>query len=301
MKSRLLTFIIVAERESFSLAAKELHLTQPAITQQIKYFEDYYGVQLFRRTYKEVKLTPAGQVLYNYAKKIMKLYELASNDLSKFGDIIEGNLVIGAGYTTCEHILPYIVSLFKSQFPDIELTVKNGNYEEVLRRLNNGELDVALIAGECDNKNMSSLKLFTDELVLIVSSKHQWANLKNVTIEDLVNENFILREKNSTTYGFIQNSLKEGGFDPDQFKILAHLDNHEAIKRLVEANFGVSIISKSTIHKELKLKTLQIVKVKDLKITRNFNLIYPKNTNSPKIKKFIKFCKKTNWHTEINL
>ncbi|MFZ7102765.1 MAG: selenium metabolism-associated LysR family transcriptional regulator [Peptococcaceae bacterium] len=293
------TFIAVLEMKSFSLAGKRLHLTQPAITKHIHLLEDYYGVKLLQRTNREFKVTPAGNKLYSYSKQIMSLLDETKNELSNLGGLVQGSIVISCGYSICENILPHIISAFQAKYPEIKITVKTGNFRHVINNVLDGEADVALIAGCYDNKSIVSVHLFTDQLVLIVGKNHDLADRTSISIHDVTNEKFILREQDSTTYEVFEFALEKAGISMNDINIFVNLESHEAIKRLVENNVGVSILSKWAITNELKVGSIKAIPIEELKLIRDFNLIYPKQTNKTAlIKKLVSFCKiKSIWDT----
>lgn len=292
LNDQLLTFITVVEKKSFSQAARELHLTQPAVTTQIQNLEKYYGVRLLHRDYKFVELTPAGRVLYEYAKQILALYEQAQAEMRKLGGLIRGRLNVGATYTIAEFILPHLVGLFKKEFPEIKITLYMGNKEEVCRYLAEGRCDVVLVAGDCQNRHIAGEKFLTDSLVLVVPPHHPWVKQGVVFPSELYQEGFILREPGSSCRELWERALKKVGLDPSHLKVVMELNSHEAIKRCVELNFGVAVLSEWVVVKEVNLGLLAKVYVEGLSLVRNINLVYPKGKLSPLTQEFLKFCRR---------
>jgi len=292
LDGQLLTFITVVEKKSFSQAARELHLTQPAVTTQIQNLEKYYGVRLLHRDYKFVELTPAGRILYEYAKQILALYEQAQAEMRKLGGLIHGRLNIGATYTIAEFILPHLVGLFKKEFPETKITLYMGNKEEVCRYLAESRCDIVLAAGDCQNRHITCEKLLTDTLVLVVPPNHPWAERGTIFPSELYQERFILREPGSSCRQLWEKSLKEVGLDPTRLKVIMELNSHEAIKRCVELNFGVAVLSEWVIIKEVNLGLLTKVYVEGLSLERNINLVYPKGKIPPLTQEFLRFCRR---------
>lgn len=289
--SQLLTFVTVVEKKSFSLAARELHLTQPAVTAQIHNMEKHYGVKLFNRDNKYVRLTPAGQKLYEYARQIIDLYNHAYADIKELGGIIHGRLSVGATYTIAEYILPQIIGFFKTEYPEVEIAICLGNREEIFRALNEERCDIILVAGDCHSKKVICENWLTDTLVLVVNSDHPWAERGRIAPDELFEERFILREVGSSSRQLWENALREKGFEPAKLNVFLELNNHEAIKKWVELNFGVSVLSEWVIIKEVELKTLAKVNIEGLSLCRNINLIYPKHRLHPVAEKFLRFCR----------
>ncbi|MCG0277910.1 MAG: LysR family transcriptional regulator [Thermanaeromonas sp.] len=292
MDDQLLTFVTVVEKKSFSLAARELHVTQPAVTSQIRNLEKYYGVKLLNRDTKFVEVTPAGKVLYDYAKQIITLYQQAQLTLKELGGILRGRLCIGATYTIAEIILPHLIGLFKTDFPDVDVVISVGNREEVYRCLLEGKCDLILVAGDCENRNITCEKWLIDNLVLIVNPEHPWAKRGCISLTELFEERFIMREAGSSLRQYWEKALKDAGLDPDKLNVFIEFSSHTAIKKWVELNFGVSVLSEWVVAQEVKFGLLAKVEIKGLSLSRNINLVYPRYGAHPLTKEFLKFCRR---------
>lgn len=289
---RLFTFITVVEKKSFSLAARELNLTQPAVTAQVHNLERYYGVRLLNRYSRTIELTPAGEILYRYGKKILELYEQTQAEIRGVGGVLRGRLAIGATLTVGEYVLPYIIGLFKSQFEEVEVSMYLGNKEEICRLLLEGKCDAVIIAGDYHNKSIISESFLNDKLTIVVSPQHPWAGQEILTLEEFCRGRFICREKGASTRRVIEEALKEVGVNQGSLNVIMEISSQEAIKRLVEANFGVAILSEWVVKKELQLGTLVRVRVEGLNIMRNVNFVYPRYHIGPLVREFLKFCKR---------
>lgn len=281
----------MVEKKSFSHAAQELHLTQPAVTTQIRNLEKYYGIKLLQRDNKSVVPTPAGRKLYLYAQQIIALYNRAQAELETLGGILRGHLRIGATYTIAEYILPQVVGFFKNEFPQAEIAIFLGNRDEVYRSILENESDMAIVAGDCQNRNLVCDHWLTDNLVIIVNSDHPWAERGSITPAEVYEERFILREVGSSSRQLWENALKEAGFDPEKLSVFLELNSHEAIKKWVELNFGVAVLSEWVVAREVRLKTLAKVSVQGLCLKRNINLIYNRALRHPLAEQFLQFCR----------
>ncbi len=290
MDSRLLSFITVVEKGSFSLAAKKLYLSQPAVTMQINSLASQYGLDLFQRGHKELRLSEAGKRLYQQAKKIMAIYGEIDAEMAGMRGTVKGELLIGAGYVTCEYVLPNLVGAFKRENPLIDLTIRSGNYERLMTDLAAGDLDVAIVAGHNPDKHYEAINLLNDELVLIASARHPWADQKAVAAADLVSQRFIMRERESTSYRLTEAALKKAGVSPDQLQVVAQIGSFEAIKRLVIDNTGIAFVSRLVLDRELHDGSLCIVRVKEIAIPQEIHVVYRKTNSSVKLKKFAEFC-----------
>jgi len=286
---RLTTFITVARIKSFTKAAEILNLTQPAVSQHIKYLEEYYGVGLIKKTGKEIGLTEEGLILYKYAKELDILHRnLEAEIRNKSG--IHKSYKVGASMTVGGYVLPYILAEYKREHPNRDILLQVNNTEEIISKLLNRKLDLALVEGNFDRNKFSYKKFKDDEMVLAVSDKHQFAKKDKVSIEEILRGELIIREKGSGTREIFENKLKELGYDINSFNPYMELGSISAIKSLVEENLGYTIISKETIKRELKQGVIKIVGIEGIQIYREFNFIYLKENNEKFINEFIKFC-----------
>lgn len=286
---RLTTFITVARIKSFTKAAEILNLTQPAVSQHIKYLEEYYGVGLIKKTGKEIDLTEEGLILYKYSKELDILHRnLEAEIRNKSG--IHKSYKVGASMTVGGYVLPYILAEYKREHPNTDILLQVNNTEEIISKLLNRKLDLALVEGNFDRDKFGYKKFKDDEMVLAVSDKHQFAKKGKVSIEEILQGELIIREKGSGTREIFENKLKELGYDICSFNPYMELGSISAIKSLVEENLGYTIISKETIKRELKQGVIKIVEIEGIQIYREFNFIYLKESNEKFIDEFIKFC-----------
>jgi len=284
--------VAVAENKSFSRAARELFISQPAVSLHIHKLENELGVSLFNRSEKGVELTHAGMVLYKYARKILDLVTEAETEINRINGVIKGRLTIGATLTIGEYVLPGIIGGFKQLFPQVEILMHVQNTEVIVEELLAGHYDLALIEGLCDNPRIQKKKFLDDEIVLIASNDHPWSKKEIVTLEEVCNSNLILREPGSGTRLITEMALSRAGVDLSKLNIMMELGSSEAIKASVASNLGVAFISKWTLEKELKLELLKVIKIKDFSIPRSFNIILDKNRSvlTHAAKEFIRYC-----------
>ncbi|MEH7385134.1 LysR family transcriptional regulator [Bacillus sp. JJ1521] len=276
MDQQLQVFISVVENKNFSRAADKLHMTQPAVSQYIRTFEDNLGVRLLDRTNKYVRVTKAGEIVYHHAKEIVALYTRMGSLLDDLTNQVKGPLTIGASYTYGEYVLPHVIAKMKKQYPDIQPTVTIGNTEKIAELVGNHQLDVGIIEGQIKKDNQMGIQDFAeDHMVFIVSTKHP-LSLQNVKVtkEELDNQTWILREEGSGTREAGENVFNQLQISP---KNIMTFGSTQAIKEAVEAGLGISFLSKLVVQKELKQGTLKIVELPGLPFTRKFSII----TNSP--------------------
>ncbi|MBO8126459.1 MAG: LysR family transcriptional regulator [Firmicutes bacterium] len=291
MDTKLRTFLTVARKGSFSAAARELHLSQPAVSMQIQQLESQYGVRLFDRLDRRIRLTPAGLLLQKYAREILAVYQKASAEIMHCCDKIMGELHIGATLTIGEYVIPKLIGLFKKEYPEVELLLTVENTESVIRGLADELFDVAFVEGPFDHAKLERKPWSTDELVLVVSADHPWATRKSVHVEELLQENLVLREPGSGTREVFMAALRKAGYSWDQVPVYIELGSTTAIKSLVSANLGMTVISRWTVRDEVQRGSLRALPVDGLELTREFTVVTrKKHPLNPQSEKFIEFC-----------
>lgn len=289
---KLKVFCTVAETKSFSRASDIIHLTQPAVSLQIQALEEIYGTRLFDRSNNTVVLTHSGTLLYKYAKEILILYSSVEKEIGEMTGLVKGNLCVGASTTIGNYLLPSVIIDFKKKFPKIKVTLQVGNTKAILEQLAAGNINLGLVEGEVHRQKIVVEKLIADELVLIMSSAHRWAKKKDVSLQELSQEPFIMREEGSGTRQMILKNLEKQGLSFDDLTVSLVLGSTEAIKSAVEEGMGISIISAWAAKKELRYGTLKTAQFKEMKFLRNFSLIYPKgNIKSYIFEQFLDFLK----------
>ncbi|NNU77521.1 LysR family transcriptional regulator [Clostridium estertheticum] len=291
MDIRLQTFITVTKIKSFTKASEILNITQPAVSQHIKFLEEYYGVIFIKKCGKSIKLTEEGKILYKYAIELNSIYRNLEAEFRN-KDNINKTYYIGASMTIGGYILPYILADYRNCYKNIDILLQVNNTEEILKKLLNRTIDLALIEGNFDREKFKYIKYKDDELVLAVSHLHEFAKYKNITLDKVLKGKLILREKGSGTREIFENDLLEMGYDLKDFKPYMELGSITAIKSLVEANLGYSIISKETVKKEVESGIIKIIPIKGLRIFREFNFVYIKDSDEEFVKTFIGFCLK---------
>lgn len=276
--TRLLIFKTIADKGSFSKAAEALHLSQPATSLAVQALEEHYGVKLFRRTSRGAILTEAGQLLYSYACQILSLYEAAEQTIRQCNQT--RRLAVGASTTIGEALLPRLCVLFANLYPEIQIMVEIANAEEVVGRLQENLLDMALVEFPVNNSGFVAQPFTEDQLVVVVSSSHPWAKRQSVRLSQLRRQPLILREEGSGTRKFLSQALVTHGTSLREFNIIMTLGSNQAIKEAVQFGMGIAILSRWTVAKECYLGLLHSLEVEDLALKREFYCIIPKH-NSP--------------------
>mgnify|MGYP002387398988 FL=1 len=272
---RLQVFHTVARLLSFTKAAETLHMTQPAVTFQVRQLEEYFNTRLFDRTHNRISLTDAGKKVFEYADRIFDLYSEMENAVSEITGEISGALTIGASTTIAEYMLPTLLGDFKENHPDVAIHLKVSNSEGVVSMVENNTIDLGVVEAPVANKNLVVESCKRDKLVAIVPPSHPLAKLGSVTFAHLIQYPFICREEGSGTREVINDYLDELSNCDAGIKIAMELGSPEAVKGAVEAGMGVSVVSQATIQKELRLGTLVSLNL-DPPLERPFSFVHQK-------------------------
>ncbi len=272
---RLQVFHTVARLLSFTKAAEELHMTQPAVTFQVRQLEEQFNTRLFDRTHNRISLTDAGKRVFEYAERIFHLYSEMDNSVRELTGDISGVLILGASTTIAEYMLPELLGDFKSKHPEVTIRLKVANTDGIVSQVENNDIDLGVVEAPVNNKNLVVEECRTDQLVLIVPPGHELEHEKSVTMNRIAEYPFICREEGSGTREVMIESMQSAGIDPADMRIAMELGSLEAIKGAVESGMGVSILSKATLNKELKLGTLVAIEI-DPPINRPFSFVHQK-------------------------
>ena len=272
---RLQVFYAVAKQLSFTKAAEQLFMTQPAVTFQVKQLEENFNTRLFERSHGKIALTPAGKLVMDYAGKILGLSEEMEKRVAELSGAMGGPLLLGASTTIAEFILPQMLGEFKARYPQVHAHLTVANSENIVNRVADRSLDLGLIESPTTLPTVHIEVVCDDELVLICAPAHKFAKLKNVTPEQIVGEPYVSREVGSGTRDFADNYLRECKVAPEDLNIVMELGSPEAIKGVVETGLGVSIMSRATVAKEIKLGVLVAVPLEP-RLIRTLSLVYPR-------------------------
>lgn len=287
-EQELQVFKAVAETKNITLAARQLHISQPAVSLQIQNIENQYGAKLFNRSNKGVTLTRAGTILYDYVCRMLDMTLNVKQAISEIADDHRGEVKIGATLTIGEYVMPYILACLYKMRPDIDFKVSIANTETITQDILERKFRIGLVEGPVsENKDLTIENFWHDELAVIVPYHHPWAKKGSVTINELSTARLIMREVGSGTRKVVELLLQEKGFDLAGFNITMELGSTQAIKQVVAAGLGVTIISSLTVRHECKDKILKTVKIKDLYMSRPFNILTSANHAKSKEEQFL--------------
>ncbi|MGP8199621.1 MAG: LysR substrate-binding domain-containing protein [Limisphaerales bacterium] len=295
-RNHLALFHAVAQAGGISRGAERLHVSQPAVSKQIKELEDALGVRLLERLPRGSRLTDGGKLLAHYVQRMAVVEEETARAIEEFRGLKRGRLAVGASTTIGAYLLPQVFGEFHRQHPDIELQLEIANTETIQNQLMEGSIEVGLTEGLMEAEHLDSEVFHEDELVAIAPRGHPLLKQKRVTARELCREPFILREAGSGTRAVVERALGKRGMT---VKPVLSLASPEAIKRAVIAGVGIAIVSRLAIGCELQIGSLAVIPVKDLVIRRPLHLQKLQSKNpSPAVIQFLKLLRA---HKDMNI
>ncbi len=290
---RLKVFRTVAKNLSFTRAASELFISQPAITKHIQAIENEYGLRLFNRNGSKIYLTHAGKVLYDYSNKLLNLQKELENVLNTFKEKQTGSLRLGASTTIAQYVIPPILSKFHKKFPHFQLFLHSGNSNQIADLLLNGEIDLGIVEGKIKNKDIKYIKFINDELVAVTNSNNKILSKNKLTLKELIKFPLVLRERGSGTLEVLEYALKSKKIKLSSLNIRLYLGSTEAIKYYISSDDCVGFISTRALNRELNSNELKIIKIENFKVSRTFNFISLHGNNPSGVTaEFIKLAKR---------
>lgn len=253
-------FISVAENLSFSKAANDLHISQPAITRHIKELEERYKTTLFERKGNKIYLTTAGEKVYHAFKKISQQYRNLDFEIGQLHHNFSGEFKLGASSTISQYVIPKIIASFHKRYPQIQIYLLNGNSFEMENLLLDNKIDLALVENQSTQSGVQYTNFLDDELIIVTGKNSVYAKHDTISLQDLTQIPIVLREQGSGTLEVIQHTLKKQNIHFEQLNTLIHLGSTESIKNFLQDFDGLAIVSEKAVQNELYLQTL--VKIK---------------------------------------
>jgi DNA-binding transcriptional LysR family regulator len=282
-------FIKVVEKENFSKAAEELHMTQPAVSQYIKMLEQSLGAKLLERSNKYVRLNKAGEIVFHHGKEILALYTKMQYLVDDLANNASGTIAIGASYTFGEYILPHIIARLKQRYPLISPSIIIHNTKDIIDMVNTYELDIGIVEGLFNDEKINVTVVSEDHMVIVASPQHPLLKKNGeIFLPDLEGETWILREAGSGTRQAADNFFHKNRFAP---KTIMEFGSTQVIKESVEAGLGISLLSRWAIAKELANGYMGMVNVKGLPFKRNFTVVTRSPYQTKALKLFVETLK----------
>ena len=272
---RLQVFYTVARQLSFTKAAEQLFMTQPAVTFQVKQLEEHLNARLFERSHGRITLTPTGQLVLEYAERILGLSAEMDKRVSELTGAISGPLLLGASTTIAEFMLPRVLGEFKAHHPQVQTHMTVANSETIENHVAEHVIDLGLIESPSRRPGLHIEVCCEDELVMICAPGYKLAGLTSVTPQQIAGEPYVSRESGSGTRDFADNYFRQSGIAPEDLNIVMELGSPEAIKGVLETGIGIAIMSRLTVAKELRLKSLVAIPLAP-RLIRALSLVSPR-------------------------
>ena len=285
---RLVVFLSVVRNLSFTKAANELHISQPAISKHINEIESLYGIQLFDRVNNKVHLTAQGRKFLTFAEEINRQYRELEFEMNILTQSHSGELIIGASTTIAQYLLPEIMSKFTNRFPDIKLFIMTGNTEYIETLILDHKIDIGIVEGISQKKEFKYSLFARDELVLVTSTKNK--SQEEVSLAELKTLPIVLREGGSGTLEVISKFLKSREIKLTDLNVIMQLGSTEAIKRFVIAGHSYAIVSIAAVVDELRRGDLTVVEVGEVRIDREFSFITLSGSQNRLVDNFKQFA-----------
>jgi LysR family transcriptional regulator, low CO2-responsive transcriptional regulator len=290
---QLRTFKTVADLTSFSLAAQRLKLSQPSVSYQVKELEAALGVPLLDRLGKRVQLTEAGHLLYGYARRMLDTLDEATVAVEEMRGIQRGSLRVGASTTVGIYLLPAALGAFKKLHPGLVISLEIGTRARVQELVLDNELDLAVIGPASKDPELTIIPFLSDELIVVAPAGHPLAGKKSLTLKDLQQEPFIMREATSGSRWSLEKEARKAGA-----KLVAamELGSNGAIKHAVESGLGLAVLSRYACALELASGRLIELRVRGFPIRRDWHIVHLRRRKLPgSVIAFIDFLKGTSW------
>ena len=246
-------------------------------------------MKLFERRGNSIALTEAGQILFQHTRLISEQYKRLDFDLNALNKITKGELLLAASTTIAQYVLPDVLAGFHQKFPDLAVSLTNGNTERVERLVLERKVSLGLIEGVSKRKDLKYTPFLRDEIVLVVRKGHPLLPATEIELQELANQKMLLREYGSGTLEVLESSLNAAGFPAENLNVEMRLGSSESIKRYLKKSDCCAFLSVQSVHDELKSGALDIVGVKNLKLKRSFFLVQSQGDHHPLADLFIRF------------
>lgn len=267
-------FSRVIELESFSKASQAVFLAQASVSERIRTLEQKVGTRLLDRMGRKVVPTSAGELLYKHAIILLDMKETAALEMESFLGLEQGEISMGASTVPGEYILPEVISQFSRTHKKVSVTLAIADSSEIKTRVLAGELELGIVGSKSRDAKLIYQELWQDELVVAIPRKHPWSGRKSISIADLGEEPFIMREKGSGTLAVLESYLNDlPGDGIHTLNVSAKLGSSTAVKEGIRSGLGLSIVSSRAIKTEVKAGLLKSLKIKGISMSRNFYLI----------------------------
>jgi DNA-binding transcriptional LysR family regulator len=275
---QLATFVYVAKLKSFSRAGQKVFRSQSAVSAQIRQLEQAYRAKLLDRSAKSVELTPAGEVLFEYAERLLRLRDESIQGVADRGNVVQGTVLFGANEATCLYLLPDIFAEFQRRYPLVHISIYRNFSHKILQRIEDGTIDVGIVTLPIKALNTKVHHIYRDRLRFMVSAQNPLASRTKITLEEVAAQPLIFPRT-----GFTRQVLDKL-FRPyrSRLRITMELPSIGMIKRFVAADAGVSFISESFASDQVKAGEVKLLNVEGVDLWRELGLVYRRDRSLPR-------------------
>jgi LysR family transcriptional regulator, transcriptional activator of the cysJI operon len=263
-------FVTVIEQKNFSRAGDILNLSQPGVSLHIRNLENELGTKLIYRSPKQVQITEPGKILYRHAKQMLNHYETAKREINEFNNVVSGTMKIGASFTIGEYYLPKVLAEFAAQYPMVDIQIIISNSNDVIQGIRSNKLDIGLIEGETEYKDIDVRPFMNDEMIVVVPPDHPLSQMDLIEGDMLQNQTWVLREQGSGTRTYSDKLLSSLELNIKKTFIFTSI---QGVKEAVMAGLGIALLSRLTVQKELKSNELKTFHLKNEPIIRPFSIV----------------------------
>jgi DNA-binding transcriptional LysR family regulator len=269
-------FYYVAKYSSYTVAAETLCISQPAVTAQIKLFERFYDMTLFRRQGREIRLTHAGKILFEKAERLFSIEDEVESTLAEIKELNQGLLEIGCTKAYANHIMPSIISVFHRAYPNIKIILEEGSSMAMINSLRDFKNEVIVVAQmDVNDSRIQFVPFSQEEIVVILSAGHPLTRKKEMEFSDIAKEPIILKGTGSGTRQKVMDLYEKQGVIPNVFM---ESNNTEFIIDLVERGEGISFLVKPSVEHKIKTKKIAVRRLKGIRLFLDVSLGFSKNT-----------------------
>lgn len=263
-------FVTVIEQKNFSRAGDILNLSQPGVSLHIRNLENELGTKLIYRSPKQVQITEPGKILYRHAKQMLNHYETAKREINEFNNVVSGTMKIGASFTIGEYYLPKVLAEFSTKYPMVDIQIIISNSNDVIQGIRSNKLDIGLIEGETDYKDIDVMPFMNDEMIVVVPPDHPLSQMDLIEGNMLQNQIWVLREQGSGTRTYSDKLLSSLELNIKKTFIFTSI---QGVKEAVMAGLGIALLSRLTVQKELKSNELKTFHLKNEPLIRPFSIV----------------------------
>lgn len=288
---KLQVFVACATHLSFSKAGRSLHISQPAVSRHIRQLEAHYGVSLFERKGSHIQLTTAGTCFLEHARGLIRSFERLDFEMSMQRNALSGRLKLGASTTLSQYVLPEILADFHQKFPALELSLQNGNTEEIEAAVREKRLNLGFTEGLHQQSPLQYHRCLEDELVVVVGASHPFAHRTKISLQELQACPLVLREAGSGTLECLTAYVKKHGLYWSDFTIAMRLGSSESIKRYIQDQKTAAFLSIHTLREAAAHKSYRLLRLEEGVIARDFFYMHRAGVLSEAEALFMRFFK----------